>query len=215
MEHTKDLSNAYVIKAMFVSSILKGEINLFPNKDLLIGQEVMYGKHQNFADLVVLYNNRTYAIEIKAQNDNFRRLNSQIENYRKVFDYVYVLATQNHINALKDIDYQGVGIISIDNDAFKIVKRGRLQNKFSKEDILESVPVSYLTKKFVLKKSLSACAVRNELVKKNVTELKKTLFEYFNFKIEDKFKNFIEEKGEVVQYEDISMLSIINARVSK
>lgn len=215
MGNAKDLSNAYVIKALFVSSVLKGEIRLFPNKDLLIGQEVMYGKLQNFADLVVLYNNRLYAIEIKAQNDNFRRLNSQIENYRKVFDYVYVLATKNHINALRNFDYQGVGIISVDNDAFKIVKRGRLQNKFSKEDVLGSIPVSYLVKKFIIKKGLPASAVRDELIKKNVTELKKTLFEYFNFKIEDKFRNFIKEKGEVVQYEDISLLSIINARVSK
>ncbi len=215
MENTIDLSNANVIKARFISDILEGKFGLFSDINLLIGQEVMFGKHQTFADLVILYKNKSYAIEIKAKNDNFKRLNAQIENYRKVFDYVYVLATNNHIKTLKDLSFQDVGIISIDDNGFKIVKRGHLQKSFSKIDILESIPASYLSKKFTLKKDLSAGLVRNLLLKKNMQELKNVLFEYFNYKIEDKFNNFIEDKGEAIQYEDISLLSIINARVSK
>lgn len=209
------MSNANVIKARFISDILEGKFGLFSDINLLIGQEVMFGKHQTFADLVILYKNKSYAIEIKAKNDNFKRLNAQIENYRKVFDYVYVLATNNHIKTLKDLSFQDVGIISIDDNGFKIVKRGHLQKSFSKIDILESIPASYLSKKFTLKKDLSAGLVRNLLLKKNMQELKNVLFEYFNYKIEDKFNNFIEDKGEAIQYEDISLLSIINARVSK
>ena len=215
MENTIDLSNASVIKARFISDILEGIFGLFSDINLLIGQEVMFGKHQTFADLVILYKNKLYAIEIKAKNDNFKRLNAQIENYRKVFDYVYVLATNNHIKTLEDLNFQDVGIISIDDDGFKIVKRGHLQKSFSKIDILESIPASYLSKKFTLKKDLSAGVVRSQLLKKNMLELKSVLFEYFNYKIEDKFNNFIEDKGEVIQYEDISLLSIINAKVSK
>lgn len=215
MENTIDLSNANVIKARFISDILEGKFGLFSDINLLIGQEVMFGKHQTFADLVILYKNKLYAIEIKAKNDNFKRLNAQIENYRKVFDYVYVLATNNHIKTLEDLNFQDVGIISIDDDGFKIVKRGHLQKSFSKIDILESIPASYLSKKFTLKKDLSAGVVRSQLLKKNMLELKSVLFEYFNYKIEDKFNNFIEDKGEVIQYEDISLLSIINAKVSK
>ena len=209
------MSNANVIKARFISDILEGKFGLFSDINLLIGQEVMFGKHQTFADLVILYKNKLYAIEIKAKNDNFKRLNAQIENYRKVFDYVYVLATNNHIKTLEDLNFQDVGIISIDDDGFKIVKRGHLQKSFSKIDILESIPASYLSKKFTLKKDLSAGVVRSQLLKKNMLELKSVLFEYFNYKIEDKFNNFIEDKGEVIQYEDISLLSIINAKVSK
>ena len=215
MENTIDLSNANVIKARFISDILEGKIGLFSDINILIGQEVMFGKHQTFADLVILYKNKSYAIEIKAKNDNFKRLNAQIENYKKVFDYVYVLATNNHIKTLKDLNFQDVGIISIGDAGFNIVKRGRLQKSFSKIDILESIPASYLSKKFTLKKDLSAGEVRSQLLKKKMLELKSVLFEYFNYKIEDKFNNFIEDKGEVIQYEDISLLSIINAKVSK
>lgn len=215
MESTKDLSNAYVIKALFISDILEGKMGLFSSMDLLIGQEVMYGKGQNFADLVVLYNNKLYAIEIKAQNDNFKRIDAQVDNYKKVFDYVYILATNNHIKTLKELNYQDVGIISIDNVGFKTIKRGRLQKRFSKIDILESIPASYLSKKFTLKKDLSAGVVRNILLQKSISKLKEVLFEYFNYKIEDKFNNFLEDKGEVIQHEDISLLSIVNSRVSK
>lgn len=215
MENTIDLSNANVIKARFISDILEGKIGLFSDINILIGQEVMFGKHQTFADLVILYKNKSYAIEIKAKNDNFKRLNAQIENYKKVFDYVYVLATNNHIKTLKDLNFQDVGIISIGDAGFNIVKHGRLQKSFSKIDILESIPASYLSKKFTLKKDLSAGEVRSQLLKKKMLELKSVLFEYLNYKIEDKFNNFIEDKGEVIQYEDISLLSIINAKVSK
>lgn len=215
MENTLNLSNAIIIKARFISSILEGRIGLFSNLDLLIGQEVMYGKHQNFADLVIIYNEKLFAIEIKAQNDNFKRLDKQIDSYKKVFDYVYILATNNHIKSLKELNYPNVGIISIDNDGFKTIKRGRLQKRFSKIDILESIPASYLSKKYALRKNLSAGAVKNILLRKTTLELKKVLFDYFNYKIEDNFNNFLEDKGEAIQYEDISLLSIKNAKVSK
>lgn len=212
---TKEFSNACVIKARYITNILRGDNALFPDKNLVIGQEVMYGKKQNFADLVILYKNKLYAIEIKAQKDNFKRLDTQIESYKKVFDYVYILATNNHIASLRKLNYKDVGIISIDNDNFKIIKRGRLQKSFSNIDILESIPAAYLSKKFSLRKNMSAGSVRSLLQQKKTSDLKKVLFEYLNYKIEDKFKNFIEDSGEDLQYEDISLLSITNARVLK
>lgn len=214
MSYSENLANANIIKAMFISEILKGGIKLFSSLDLIIGQEVMFGKCKTFADLVVVYNGKLYAFEVKAQNDNFKRLGMQIENYKKVFDYVYIIVTENHLEALKRLDYHNVGIVTIKNDSFTIIKRGYVQKLFSKEDILETIPSSFLSKRYGLK-DMSAVATRTILLKKSMKELKKTLFDYLTNKIENKYKNFLNEKGEAIQYEDISLLSIVNAKVSK
>lgn len=210
------LTNANIIKAKFISKILDGEIKLFADLNLLIGQEVMFGKYKTFADLVVLYKEKLYAFEIKAQNDNFKRLATQIENYRKIFDYIYIIITENHKKAIEQLDYcKNVGICIINNDNFEIIKYGILQKSFSKEDILETIPSSFLLKKYNLKRNMSAGEIRTNLMKKSQKDLKQTLLDYFTYKIEYKYKNFLEDKGDAIQYEDISLLSILNAKVLK
>lgn len=208
-------SNAYIIKAEFISDILENKIKLFSNNDILIGQEVMFGKQKTFADLVVLSNNKTYAFEIKAHNDNFKRLDFQINNYKKIFDYIYVIVTENHLEALKRLNYQNVGIITISDNGFKFIKRGVVQKSFSKEDILETIPLSYLSKKYNFKNNTPASIVRTTLLQHSQKELKQTLFGFLKYKIENKYKNFLDEKGNAIQYEDISLLSLINTKVLK
>lgn len=72
------LNSAEYIKCKFIDFMLS------KNYELIIGNELMYGIKRKLVDLVVLKNNKIFAIEIKSNNDNLNRLKEQIEEYKKV-----------------------------------------------------------------------------------------------------------------------------------
>ena len=90
---TFDISSADFIKCKFIDFLSTESITC-------IGNEVMYGINKKVADLVYLKDGKIYAVEIKAKNDNLLKLESQVANYRAVFDYVVIVATENHIKQI-------------------------------------------------------------------------------------------------------------------
>lgn len=56
-------------------------------------------------------NGSSYAYEIKTELDNLNRLTKQIEDYSKVFEYVYVITYDGYVNKVKDILPSHCGII--------------------------------------------------------------------------------------------------------
>lgn len=52
------------------------------------------------ADLVSI-NGKSIAYEIKSEFDNYERLDKQIEDYSKVFEYVYVICPKKKVEAIK------------------------------------------------------------------------------------------------------------------
>lgn len=64
------------------------------------------------ADLVIL-NGTATAYEIKSDRDSLARLSSQIENYRKVFSKIYVIAGEAHIDELVSATPRDIGIMSL------------------------------------------------------------------------------------------------------
>lgn len=206
----KKLINADIIKAIFIDNILNGDISLFGNKEnILIGQEIMYGVQKLFADIVLFTPQKMIAIEIKAFNDNFKRLDNQLQGYRKIFDNVYVLTTENHLTNLKSLPYKWFGILEITNDREIILKRkSKNIRKFNKEDILETIPIGYLCNYFDVKHNKLAIEIRSDLHRKTIKELKRVLAAYMEYKIGYKFKNFKNERGNASHYEDISILSM-------
>lgn len=208
------MANADIIKALFIDYILRN--NIFPEeKDFCIGQEVMYGINKFFADLVVISKNKLYAFEIKAYNDNFRRLEAQISNYRKLFDFVYVIITKNHLEHLKKTSLNSIGIFLIDNDKITMLRKAKEIKRASKVDILETIPANYLKKYFLIKNNPPADIIRTQLIKQPLCRLKVALLEYMKLKLLYKYKNFLLEKGEYVHFEDISILSLLNYSISK
>lgn len=204
------IANADIIKAIFIDKVLNNEISLFENEEeILIGHEVMYGVQKLFADLVLFTPQKMIAIEIKAYHDNFKRLDNQLQGYRKLFDSVYVLITENHVEKIKSLPYKWFGILEITNDR-NITLRRKAKNiqKFSKEDILETMPIKYLCEYFKIKHNKLAEDIRLDLRKKTIKDLKKALNTYMERKMGYKFQNFEHERGNVSHYEDISILSM-------
>ncbi|MCR6652978.1 MAG: sce7726 family protein [Cellvibrionaceae bacterium] len=91
-----------------------------------VTQKVLMGKHSlrtasmlnEFrvgnckADLVIL-NGTATVYEIKSERDSLARLSNQIENYKKVFAAVNVIASESHIEGILEIVPQEVGVLCL------------------------------------------------------------------------------------------------------
>jgi hypothetical protein len=66
------------------------------------------------ADLVIL-NGTATAYEVKSERDSLARLERQIETYSQCFAQVYVIAAENHLDAVKALIPNDVGILKLSN----------------------------------------------------------------------------------------------------
>lgn len=97
----------YVYKSALTQNILLGRHSL--NTASMI-TEFRVGKCK--ADLVI-FNGTATAYEIKSERDSLSRLERQIEAYRDVFAKVYVIAGENHIDAIFESVPSDVGILKL------------------------------------------------------------------------------------------------------
>lgn len=209
------LANADIIKAKFIDYVLNEDL-FTDSKNLCIGQEVMYGVNKMFADIVVIANDKLYAIEIKAQNDSFKRLENQLLNYKQIFDYVYVIVTKNHLDGLDKISTNDFGVLLINEDqTFTRIRSTKKNSKISKEDVLGTIPATYLRKYFSVTAKMDADTLRAKLLKQSTLKLKTALLSYMKSKIVYKYENFLNDKGKMSHYEDISILSLRNYSILK
>jgi hypothetical protein len=91
-----NLGSAKHIKASFIDVLLERK-----NEVGIIGSEIMFADKKALADLILLSNNKIIAYEIKAQNDDFRKILYQLEAYNNVFDYVNLITTEKHLKKAK------------------------------------------------------------------------------------------------------------------
>lgn len=84
--------NENIIKAALINNY--AHIN---SKPFVVCNELTISEEYKIVDLVFCKDHLSYAYEIKAWNDDMRRLPSQLDVYCKLFDYVYVATTTNHL----------------------------------------------------------------------------------------------------------------------
>lgn len=92
----------------------------------------LYGEEINVENSrcdLACFCNHSYVFEIKTKYDNLRRLKKQIESYSKVFEYVYIICSEDKIyDVFKDVP-EWCGIFSYkdrSNCSFHLVRRASL-----------------------------------------------------------------------------------------
>ena len=99
----------YVYRTALVEKVLLGRHSLRTASML---SEFRVGTSK--ADVVIL-NGTTTVYEIKSERDSLARLGGQIENYRKVFANVYVIAAEDHVQSVLDATPSAVGVQSLNS----------------------------------------------------------------------------------------------------
>ncbi len=105
MQLLKNYRNEYVFKNAIAQKILIGRHSI-KSSSLFTELRVEASK----AD-VVIYNGTSHAYEIKTDLDNFKRLEKQIEDYKKVFEFVNVVSVESKVDEIKSLLDDSVGII--------------------------------------------------------------------------------------------------------
>lgn len=197
---TIDISSADFIKCKFIDFLSTESITC-------IGNEVMYGINKKVADLVYLKDGKIYAVEIKAKNDNLLKLESQVANYRAVFDYVVIVATENHIKQILEMTDRSMRIYSIKNDyTLKNIQRGKKQELVDKKSIIASINGSYLKAKMSAK-NIDIDQLKIELEKRSKIFIRNMLYDFFKTRLVRQYEVFLNEKGTQTHIEDLGALS--------
>lgn len=206
-----NLNNANFIKALFIDFLLEAEHNNY-----IIGSEVMFAYKKVVADLILLSNNSIQAFEIKAKNDDLRKLESQLIEYNKVFDFVNVLVTENHFLKANQIVSPKNGLIIVKNNLEIEIYRHPVQNIIlNKEELLSTMSANFIKKYFKINtQNLSSSKIRNPLLEKDIEEIRNALYLFLKTRISNKYLNFIYEKGIKTHFEDITLLSMPNKKIS-
>lgn len=99
--------NEYVYKNILIRKILLGKHNL---RTATATQEVQTGT--SIADLVI-YNGTASAYEIKSDRDGLGRLPQQIDDYRRAFSRVTVVADGRHLKKIETLVHPSVGLCEL------------------------------------------------------------------------------------------------------
>lgn len=201
--------NATYIKAKLIDFILEKK------SKSVIGSEIMYGHKKRVVDILELSKGKTIAYEIKAFKDDFRKLGTQILEYQKVFDYIYIVITSNHLSKISlHLKDNSIGVLLLDdNDNISCIKRATCQKSNSKDDILSTINAIFLKKYFSIKSSIDASTTRTILSKKSLAVMKETLYIYLHQTISPRFNLFLREKGDETLIVDIEVLSFYRKKL--
>ena len=80
----------------------------------------MYGTSRKVVDLLVLYQGETYAIEIKSDKDNLRRLPEQLKEYSLIFDHTIVFTHSKYKKEVLSLVQQRVSVYEIKSRALTL-----------------------------------------------------------------------------------------------
>ena len=180
------------------------------SSDLFIGNEVMYGTKRKLVDLLILNKNQLTAIEIKADNDDMRRMQEQVNESRKIFDYIIVCTTIAHLEKTKqllskDID---IGIYVVNEQNIETIRKPKKQRKLDKKEMLFSINSNFLRKKLSLSAgNINSDEVRQHYIKKSMSNIHNLFIDYLQKKIQSKFNLFLLNRGEFTHIDDIPLLS--------
>lgn len=193
------------LKAAFIDFVLDNF-----DESVIIGHEVMYGSSGRFADIVLLYKGYTYAIEVKSDADSLYRIDGQIQEYQKQFNYVIVVCGQKYSRKLSEHLPKGIGLFQVNtNTGVKRLRKATRQTRLDKDEMLLSIKSSYLTKQADFPTSnISNDTIRYKFAKKKTSCVQEILYNYWVLRMKPAFQNFLSDRGEQTLPADLSNFSI-------
>ena len=160
---------ANVLKEIITSFLLSNDNNG------VIGYEVMYGSSRRVADMVFISRGHSYGIEIKSEFDSIARLKGQLQEYHTLFDYILIFSAPNHIDAIKAILPEYVGLYSINETGILRKQRQKINRHVQKSEMLISIPSAKVKNDFAVKGKLTSDEIRAVVLKRPF----KTIHDYF------------------------------------
>jgi hypothetical protein len=212
----KSYPNEYVLKNEFLNNWLLKELG---TNDSLVFNEFRIGKAT--ADLV-MFNGISKVFEIKTILDKDYRLTNQLNEYKKIFNEVYIIVPIVQLLKYSKFD-KSVGIITYDYNQkkFELIKKAERRNKIDSNTLMEilrtreyiqianeyfgQLPQMNAFNQFEICKSLLSHIPQNELDKLFINTMKKRkINNQFYSKLNNEFNqislsfNFSKEQRDIL-----------------
>lgn len=128
----KNYPNEYVLKNEFLNNWLKKELG---TDNSIIFNEFRIGKA--IADLA-MFNGVSKVFEIKTILDKEYRLSNQLQEYKKIFNEVYIIVPNVLLSKYLNYD-NSVGIISFDSNSkkFELIQKAERINNINSNTLME------------------------------------------------------------------------------
>lgn len=175
---------------------------------IIIGNEVMYGTSRKVVDLLVLYQGETYAIEIKSDKDNLRRLPEQLKEYSLIFDHTIVFTHSKYKKEVLSLVQQRVSVYEVLNGNINKVKNFNSANRTIKREMVYSVSSVFLRRFLPTAKKIDSDMIRMRIIRTyNKKEIHNIFYQFLEEKMVNGFKLFLHERNERNSVDDLSLLS--------
>ena len=175
---------------------------------IIIGNEVMYGTSRKVVDLLVLYQGETYAIEIKIDKDNLRRLPEQLKEYSLIFDHTIVFTHSKYKKEVLSLVQQRVSVYEVLNGNINKVKSFNSANRTIKREMVYSVSSVFLRRFLPTAKKIDSDMIRMRIIRTyNKKEIHNIFYQFLEEKMVNGFKLFLHERNERNSVDDLSLLS--------
>lgn len=174
---------------------------------VVIGNEVMYGSSRKVVDLLALYSDETYAIEIKSSKDDLRRLPEQISEYSKIFDHTLVFTTIDHLLKIRQVSKTKASIFEIGTDATIAGRLLEKKNNVLKSEMLATMNASFIRKSLNISNFKDSDDIRKKAMRNTKENIHSLLYGYFMEKCSAPYKLFLEERSSRTEVDDLIILS--------
>lgn len=192
---------ADIIKAKVIDFLI-GKLD-----GVVIGDEVKYGSSRKVVDLLALYKEETYAIEIKSAKDDLRRLPEQISEYSKIFDHTLVFTTIDHLSKIKQVSKAKISIFEFGADDMIEGTLLEKKNNVLKSEMLATMNASFIRKSLNISNFKDSDDIRKKAMRYTKEEIHSLLYEYFMERCYLPYKLFIEERSIRTEVDDLILLS--------
>ena len=176
-------------------------------KCLLITNEFRYGINQLITDLVLLTPRNTVSIEIKTEQDDLRRIETQISESRKHFNLTIVFAALKHKDELLSILPLDVGITIFNCGRCQIIRSPKRNTPIISE-IVASIPAVFLRNYFKINSHFDSDKVRLTVLENHSSRINECFSNYLKHKFAKNYMQFLCDRGEQTHVEDISTLTM-------
>ena len=204
--HNKLLKNETDYKLQLIDFILS------KSENCVISSELPFAFQKRRADIIILNNSTTHAIEIKSDVDNIYNLKSQLDDYTQTFNQVSILVSKKHLAKLNNLS-KNIGIFIFNDGNITQNRTAKARVKINKRLALDLLSTEELKELSKTKKR-----TRTELI----SELEKTLT-YKNIntlsynslvnKLKPIYSLFLSERIGNTSIHDLSLLEIRNPNI--
>lgn len=185
-----------------------------PLSPTCITLEMPFLAGQRRADVVMVQEDGVHGVEIKSDRDNLDTLSQQIIDYVRVFDYVWLLVSKNHLGAVRNKLPLGVGLMVLEGGQLKVIRKSKKIKRLDKRALTLSLDraslIEVLTKLNIDHRRIDGVdyLAGKAMVRANTAILRQKFKAQILFKYLPGYETFLRESGKSIHYEDLLNLGL-------